>query len=124
MAFHWFHRLAVLPCVVGVKVVEVPVLVVADDFGKLVNLELLVLWGMRVIKSPLPQRYVFADEFNQPAILLIKLLAQLNKIEYNIHERCSFVIFEVWFTDNYNKKGGQCSFYFANLQKTRKYRVL
>ena len=43
-------------------------------FGKFVCFEFLVLWRVRIVKSPLLQWNIFADKSNQPAILLIKIL--------------------------------------------------
>ena len=59
-----------------------------DNLWKLIHFELLVLRGMRIIESPLPERDISADEVDKPAVLLIEQVAQLNKIKYNVHEHC------------------------------------
>ena len=43
---------------------------------------------MGIIKGPLLQWDISADKVNQPAVLLVKLMTQLNKIVYNVHEHC------------------------------------
>ena len=54
-----------------------PVLPEVSDQRKLVDLELLVFGGMGIIKSPLLERDVSADEHDQPAVLLVKVLNKL-----------------------------------------------
>lgn len=51
-----------------------PVLAEVCDQRKFVNLEFLVFRGMGIIKSPLFEWDVSADEVDQPAVLLIKVL--------------------------------------------------
>ena len=51
-----------------------PVLPEVGNQGELVNLELLVFWGMGILKSPLLQGDISADEVDQPAVLLVKIL--------------------------------------------------
>ena len=51
-----------------------PVLAEVGDQRQFINLELLVLWGMRIIKSPLLKRDISANEVDQPAVLAIKVL--------------------------------------------------
>ena len=51
-----------------------PSLPEVGDEGELVNLELLVFWGMGIVKSPLFKRDISADKINQPAVLLVKRL--------------------------------------------------
>lgn len=51
-----------------------PVLSEVGDKREFINLELLVLWGVGIIKSPLFQRDISADKVNQPAVLLVKVL--------------------------------------------------
>ena len=46
-----------------------------DDPGELIHLELLVLGRMGIIEGPLLERDISADEVDQPAVLLIKLMA-------------------------------------------------
>ena len=50
---------------------------------ELIHLELLVPGRMGIIKGPLFKRDISADKVDQPAILLIKLVAELKKIQYN-----------------------------------------
>ena len=66
--------LAITLFIVGDEVFVVPVLAEVGHEREFVNLELLVFWGMGVIKSPLFERDVSADETDQPAVLLIKQL--------------------------------------------------
>ena len=40
----------------------VPIVLVELDSGEFIGFELLVLWGMGIIKSPLPERNISADE--------------------------------------------------------------
>ena len=40
----------------------VPIVLVGLDSGELIGFELLVLWGMGIIKSPLPEGDISADE--------------------------------------------------------------
>jgi hypothetical protein len=47
---------------------------VMNDLWELIHLELLVFWGVGIIKGPLPERDISADKIDQPAVLLIKLL--------------------------------------------------
>jgi hypothetical protein len=65
----------VFPRVVAVEILPVPVLVMVDDLWQLIHLELLVLRGMGIIEGPLLERDVSADKVDQPAVLLIKLMA-------------------------------------------------
>ena len=51
-----------------------PVLTKVSDKGEFVDLELLVFWGMGIIKGPLPNGDVSAYEVDQPAVLLVKKL--------------------------------------------------
>ena len=53
-----------------------PVLTEVSDKGEFVDLELLVFWGMGIIKGPLPKGDVSAYEVDQPAVLLVKKLNQ------------------------------------------------
>jgi hypothetical protein len=47
---------------------------VVDDFGQFIHLELLVPGRMGIIKSPLLERDISAENTDQPAVLLIKLM--------------------------------------------------
>ena len=47
---------------------------------------------MGIIESPLLERDISADKVDQPAVLLIKLVAELKKIKYNVHEH--WLLFE------------------------------
>ena len=42
----------------------IPFLFIRYDFGKLINLEFLVLWRVGIIKSPLLERDVSTDKVN------------------------------------------------------------
>ena len=66
--------LAITLFIVRDEVFVVPVLAEVGNEREFINLELLVFWGMGVIKSPLFERDVSADETDQPAVLLIKQL--------------------------------------------------
>ena len=48
---------------------------VVNDLWELIHLELLVLGRMGIVESPLLERDISADEVDQPAVLLIKLMA-------------------------------------------------
>ena len=74
-ALHRSDRLSVFPCVVTVKSLPVPVLVMVNDLWQLVHLELLVLGGMGIVEGPLLERNISADKVDQPAVLLIKMMA-------------------------------------------------
>jgi hypothetical protein len=80
------NRFSVLPDIVLVKILPVPLLVMVDNPGESIHLELLVLGRMGIVESPLLEWDISADEVDQPAVLLKKLMAQLNKIKYNVHE--------------------------------------
>jgi hypothetical protein len=67
-------RFAISPGIVAVKILIIPVLMVMNDLWELIHLELLVFWGVGIIKGPLPERDISADKIDQPAVLLIKLL--------------------------------------------------
>ena len=56
-----FDFFAILPFKVRDVIVVVPFLVI-DDFGKLINFELLILWRMRIIESPLLERDISTDK--------------------------------------------------------------
>lgn len=63
-----------------------PILSIRLDKGEFIDLELLVFRRMGIIKGPLFERDKSADKADQPAILLIKVLAKLKKVKYNVHE--------------------------------------
>ncbi len=54
-----------------------PALAEVGDERELVNLELLVFRGMGIIESPLFEWDISADEVDQPAVLLVKVLNKL-----------------------------------------------
>ena len=54
-----------------------PVLTEVSDEREFIDFELLVFGGMRIIKSPLFEGDVSADEVEQPAVLLVKVLNKL-----------------------------------------------
>ena len=109
---------SVFPRVVAIEILPVPILVMVDDPGKLVHLEFLIPGGMGIIKGPLLKRDISADKVNQPAVLLIKLMAQLKKIKYNVHEHCLFCVVKVWSLTLY-QKGRTMLFLFAPPVKSR-----
>ena len=55
---------------------ETPVPFMMDDldFWKLVHCKFLIFWRMGIIESPLLERDISADEVDQPAVLLVKVL--------------------------------------------------
>ena len=59
----------------SVEILPIPVLVMVDDLWQLVHLELLILGGMGIVEGPLLKRDISADKVDQPAVLLIKLVA-------------------------------------------------
>ena len=60
-ALDWSEGFSVFPLIVFEK--EVPVLFdKCFDNRELVNLKLLISWGMGIIESPLPERNIFADK--------------------------------------------------------------
>lgn len=59
---------------VGDKKLPVPFMLDDLDFRKLVHFEFLIFRGMGIIKSPLLERNISADEVKQPAVLLVKIL--------------------------------------------------
>ena len=52
----------------------VPVLLIGYDFGKFINLKLLVLWRVGIIESPLLKRDISTDKVNKPANLFMLVL--------------------------------------------------
>lgn len=79
-AFDRFQIFAVSETVIEKEIFPVPILwrgTGKTDNRKFIDPVLLVFRGMRVIKSPLFKRDVFADERNKPAILLIEMLNDL-----------------------------------------------
>ena len=80
------NGLVVALLVVRDKVFPVPVLLIGYDFGKFINLKLLVLWRMGIIESPLLKRDISTDKVNKPAnlfmlVLLIVVIALYQKRE-------------------------------------------
>ena len=55
---------------------EAPVPFLLEDlnFWERVHFELLIFWRMGIIESPLLERDISADEVDQPAVLLVKVL--------------------------------------------------
>ena len=62
--------------VVRDKVFPVPVLLIGYDFGKFINLKLLVLWRMGIIESPLLKRDISTDK-----VVTVQGLAGLEKTD-------------------------------------------
>ena len=54
-----------------------PVLAEVSDQRKFINLELLVFWGMGIIKSPLLKGNISADKVKKPADLFMLVLNKL-----------------------------------------------
>ena len=48
-----------------------PVLAEVSDQREFIDFELLVLWRVGIIESPLLKRNISADKVNQPAVLLV-----------------------------------------------------
>ncbi len=71
---NWF---AIVLGIVVVEIFPIPVLMIIDNLRKFIHFELLIFWRMRIIESPLFERYISADEIYQPAVLLIELLNDL-----------------------------------------------
>ena len=71
------NGLVVALLVVRDKVFPVPVLLIGYDFGKFINLKLLVLWRMGIIESPLLKRDISTDKVNKPANLSMLVLNEL-----------------------------------------------
>lgn len=57
-----FHGLAVAFLPVGYQILISPVLIIGLDLGEFIDFELLVLWGMGIIESPLLERDISADK--------------------------------------------------------------
>ena len=64
--------------VIGNKIFPVPLLLIGYNFWKFINSELLVLWRMGIIKSPLLERNISTDKVNKPADLFMLVLNKLN----------------------------------------------
>ena len=68
-ALNWFYRFTVFPLVVFQK--KLPILF---DNRKLINFKFWILGRMRVIKSPLFERYMSANKVKKPADLFMLVL--------------------------------------------------
>ena len=77
IALNSTNGLVVALLVVRDKVFPVPVLLIGYDFGKFINLKLLVLWRMGIIESPLLKRDISTDKVNKPANLFMLVLNEL-----------------------------------------------
>ena len=51
--------------IVADEIFPVPFLLVGYDFGELIDFELLVLWRMGIIESPLPERDISTDKIKK-----------------------------------------------------------
>ena len=116
----------ILPAIVFEKIYPVPALRgradITDD-RRFVNLIFLVLRRVGVIKGPLPERYISADKRDQPAVLLIELIAQLNKILYNVHEQYNSFLGNVVLVDDIiPEKGGIALFMYKRAENPGKKR--
>ena len=76
-AADWADFFAITFFVVRDEILISPVLSEVSDQRKLINLELLVFGGMRIIKSPLLQGNVSADKVKKPADLFMLVLNKL-----------------------------------------------
>ena len=74
-AAHRFDELSIPFLPVRDQFLIGPILFIRLNEWKFIHLEFLVLGGMGVIESPLLKRDISADKVDQPAILLIKLMA-------------------------------------------------
>ena len=72
-----FNSLTITLGIVTVEILPVPILVIVDDPWKLINLELLILGGMGIIEGPLFKRNKSTDKVDQPTILLVKIVDDL-----------------------------------------------
>lgn len=112
---------AVLPAVVLEEILPLPVLWSGTDVakdGRLIHSVLLVFGRMRIIESPLLERDISADKRDQPAVLLVEIVTQLNEILYNVHEQYIPFFGECGFgRRHYTKKRGYCSFYMRKGDK-------
>ncbi len=61
---------------------------------------------MGIIEGPLLKRDISADKREQPAVLLIKLVTQLDKILYNVHEQYNSFLGNVVLVDDIIPKRG------------------
>ena len=59
---------------IGDELLVGPALAEVGDKRERIDLELLVFWGMGIIKGPLLEGYVSAYEVDEPAVLLVKVL--------------------------------------------------
>ena len=78
-AFSAAHRSQDLPVVSSLVFTSqmFPILVWnGNDLREFIRLELLIFRGVRIIESPLPERYIPAEQAEKHTILLIKLLAK------------------------------------------------
>lgn len=74
------HRPDLLPITlfdIGDELLIGPALAEVSDKRQLVRLEFLVFGGIGIIKGPLPEWDVSADEHDEPAVLLVKVLNKL-----------------------------------------------
>ena len=56
------YRFAIFPGIIRVKILPVPGLLMIYDLWKLVDLEFLIFWRVRIVKSPLLERDISADK--------------------------------------------------------------
>ena len=73
-AGNWLNLHVVALFKVREKELPVPFMLYDLDFWEFIHFEFLVFRGMGIIKGPLLKRNVSADEVDQPAVLLIKVL--------------------------------------------------
>ena len=79
---------------------------------------------MGIIKGPLLKRDISADKREQPAVLLIKLVTQLDKILYNVHEQYNSFLGNVVLVDDIiPKRGGIALFICKRGENPSKQRI-
>ena len=117
----------ILPAIVFQEIFPVPVLCGRADIAKnrrFVHSVFLILRRVGIIECPLLERDISADKRYQPAILLIKVLTQLKKIGYNVHEQyISFCVMLFWSMTLYQKKGGIALFICKRTKIPSKQRI-
>ena len=59
------NRFSVFPGIVFIEILPIPVLEVIDNLRELIHLEFLILGGMGIVKGPLFERDISADEMSK-----------------------------------------------------------
>ena len=121
-----FKFFVVAPAIVLEEIFPLPVLWSGTDVAKdrrFIYPILLVYGRMGIIERPLLKRDISADKREQPAVLLIKLIAQLKKILYNVHEQYFLGMRLFWSMTLYQKKGGIALFMLKKSLNPSKQRI-